>query len=391
MRMLESDDMTRTVLSFGNFLLTAQLYLIVYAFGPYLAAFMPASETGLVIAAGAILTLILFPLMPQLVGRHGARRIAIAAATVESIALLWLALAPSLIVIIALVALVSALPALISYLLDLMLEATIAEESSTGRIRTAFLTCANIAVVIAPFVAGILISATGSYRAVFLAAAATLVPLAALLLARRIPAGAPPDITDMRRTLVRMFRDRDLRSVSIAYFVLRSFYQWTNLYIPLYLHTTLGVSWAALGLMLALSMLPYVLIEYPVGVMADRFLGDKEFIFGGFLVIGFSYALGAFITAGTTFAVMLGIMVAMNVGGAFVEAATEGHFFRRVSERDANTVGVFRMARPASTLIAPIFGSLLLALCGYGPLFVLSGLFIVTAGSAAALSIKDFR
>jgi MFS family permease len=381
--------MTRTVLSLGNFLLAAQLLLIVYVLGPYLATFLPAAETGLVIAGGAVLSLLLFPFAPSLVNRHGVRRLLIAVAASEALVLLWLSSGPYVTVRLLLVLVACALPPLMSYLLDLLLEATVAEESSTGRVRTAFLTAGNAALIGAPFAAALLLSRGHGYDAVFLASALVIAPLVFLFIARRIPEGEPPEAEQFRAVVRRTLGDRDIRGISGAYLVLQSYFQVSRLYIPLYLHTALGMPWSELGWLIALSLVPVVLIEYPIGAIADHVFHDREFLLAGFLGTGIGYGLIAFVGAGTPFAVILGILVAANSMGAVAEAATESHFFRRVSERNAAAVGAFRMLRPVSALLAPVLGSAFLAGGGYGALFAASGLLIAALGSACALLIRN--
>ncbi|HEX7651504.1 MAG TPA: MFS transporter [Candidatus Paceibacterota bacterium] len=383
--------MTRTVLSLGNFFAAAQLFLVIFILGPYLSQSLPAAETGLVIASGAVLALIMFPLMPDVIARYDARRLLIALSIVEAAALLWLAAAPSAIVTLLLVALATALPSIISYLLDLMLEATVRQESSTGTVRTMFLTAGNVAIVLGTLATGFILTSEDSYAIVFFAGAIALLPLIFLFIARRIPQSMPPQKARLHATVMRMLGNEDLRSVSLSYLVLQSFYQMTRLYIPLYFHDVLGMSWGPLAWLLALSLLPFILFEYPAGRALDRHVDDREFLFIGFIGTGFAYAMIAFMTASTSYAFVLGAFIAMNTCAVLVEAATESHFFRLVSEKDASTIGAFRMLRPFSALAAPLIGSALLALFGYSWLFTLTGTLIIGLGSFAALRLSGTR
>ena len=89
-------------------------------------------------------------------------------------------------------------------------------------------------------------------------------------------------------------------------------------------------------------LIPYVLIEYPAGWIADRFIGDKEFMFVGFLIAGASLASISLLTPTSSLFLILCILVMSRAGGALIESMTEGHFFRRVSEKDINSISVFR-------------------------------------------------
>ena len=136
-------------------------------------------------------------------------------------------------------------------------------EASRGGVGGAFLTAANIALIAAPLAVGYLLGESDVYARVFLVAAASLVPFIALLLAYRLPEGNPPSLADIRTTIHCVFGNRDLAAVTFAHFILQCFYHLAPIFIPLYLHTALGMPWSELGWMFAVMLVPYVLIEYP--------------------------------------------------------------------------------------------------------------------------------
>jgi MFS family permease len=383
----------RVTLAIGNFFAVAHFYLFIYILTPYLATFMPEEYTGLVVSAGALATLALFPYAPRIVARMGARRLALYFGAVEAAALLGLAIAPLLVVALILAAVVCALPPLIAYGLDLLLEATVAreEEGTTGRVRTAFLTAGNAAALLAPVVIALTLDSTDAYERVFFIAAASLLPLIALFTLNPVPEGNAPLDTRPVDGVKRAFRDRDLRSVITAYFLLQFFYYSSPLYVSLFLHTGLGVPWSILGWVLAAILVPFLAIEYPAGVAADRWLGDKALMIAGFIIAGAASAAFALVTRTTPLLFIVAILMATRVGVALVESMTEGHFFRRVSERDAEAVSLFRMARPFAALAAPVVCSVLLAAGGYTTLFFGIGVIVGVFGILAAASIIDAR
>lgn len=380
----------RVILSVGNFFFALFATLIAYIPLSYLSSFMPAAYTGLVIAGGAVFALILFPFLPRLVARYGAQRLALVFAVAEMVVLFTLAIEPGAFAVSALIALAIALQPLLAYELDLLLEATVAEEGTTGRVRTIFLTAWNIASLIAPLFVGVLLANSDAYGRIFLAAVAALVPFVVLFAARRLPRGAPLSPSPMRETLNCILRDRDRTAVIVGHLVLYLFYIWAPLYVPIYLHNVLGISWSNLGWMFSVMLIPYVLIEYPAGWIADRVLGDKELMIAGFLIAGGALASVSILTTTTPIFLILLILIGSRVGAALIESMNEGHFFRRVSERDINSVSIFRGVWPLADVIGPIVGSLILVFGNYQLLFVLTGGFVGLAGVAVTLLIKDF-
>lgn len=381
----------RTVLSVGNFFSAGHFFLIVYIIAPYLATFMPQHLTGLVISAGAVITLVAFPFMPHLVARCGAKRLALVLGFSQAVLLSVLALNPAPIFAIALIALISATSPLIAYQLDLLLEATVATEEDTGRVRTLFLTAGNSALILAPLLVGVLLDSSDAYGHVFLAAALSLAPFLALFFIEPLPNSEPPSLSNLRATCSCIIQDTDLTAIAFGNAVLQIFYHLAPIYVPLYLHTVLGMPWSTLGWVFAVMLLPFVFIEYPAGWIADRFLGDKELLAIGFVMTGLSFAVMGFITTSTPIILIVLILLGTRIGAALVESMVETHFFRRVSARDANTVGVFRMTRPLAALIAPVAASIILLFIPYLPFFIVMGATIGILGLGAALSIRDVR
>lgn len=381
----------RLVLSIGNFFAAGHFFLIVYIIAPYLALYMPAAQTGLVVSLGAVFTLALFPLMPKITTRFGARRVALVLTSVEAVILASLAVSPGLIPAVIFIASACAIAPFIGYQLDLLLEATVQEEATTGRVRTLFLTAANLALVLAPLTIGFLLDGTENYSRVFLAAAILLAPFITLFLFERAPEPKPHDATKVGLTCRCIWADKDLRAAAIGNAVLQFFYHLAPLYTSLYLHTALGIAWSDLGWIFAIMLLPFVFVEYPAGYIADRWLGDKELLMTGFVITGFFFSLLAFVTATTPLLLIAGILFMSRIGAALVEAMIEGHFFRRVTERDANTISVFRMTRPFAALTAPLFASLVLFSGSYLIFFILSGALIIALGVVSAIAIHDIR
>jgi MFS family permease len=381
----------RTVLFVGNFFFSMFAALPTFILLPYLSSFMGAAYAGLVIASGALVALIFFPFLPRLVARYGAQQLALIFAVAEMIALLALATAPGAVAAALLVTVSISLQPFLYYELDLLLEATMAGEGATGRIRALFLTAWNVGGLAAPLLMGALLADGGAYSRVFLAAGAMMVPFIVLFAARRLPRGETPRLSQMRDTLVCIMHDRDFAAVIFGHFLLYLFFIWAPFYVPAYLHIELGIPWSQLGWMFSIMLVPYVVLQYPTGWLADRLLGDKELMLIGFLIAGGALAAVGFFSTATPLALILSVLVTSRVGTALIESTTEGHFFRRVTEKDINSVSIFRGIWPLANLIAPVVGSVILIFGSYQLLFALTGGFLVVAGVTATLLIKDFR
>ncbi|NNM83682.1 MFS transporter [Candidatus Parcubacteria bacterium] len=382
---------SRNILAVGNFFLAVSETLVSYTLLSYLSSFVSETNIGLAIALGGSVAIIAFFSLPRLVARYGAQELALSLTFVNMVLLFAAAAAPHTIVSAVFVILSLSLQPLIFYELDLLLEATVSNENFTGRVRTFFLTGGNVGVLVAPLLIGTILAHVENYTYILFAAAAALVPFVILFAAQRLPEGAILGHSHLRDTFQHIARDRDLMAVTIGHLVLYLFYIWAPLYIPIYLHSVLGIPWSTLGWMFAIMLMPYLLIEYPAGWVADRFLGDKELMMAGFLIAGSALAVVGFLAPSSALLTILAVLIATRVGAAFIESMTEGHFFRRVSEKDIVSVSVFRGVWPLANAIAPLVGSLILFLDGYQMLFLLTGGFVLIAGTLSTSLIKDFR
>ena len=381
----------RITLSVSNLFFGFSVGITTYVLLPYLTAFMSDRTAGFVIAAGAALASGTFIFWPRIITWVGTQQAAILLALGQMFALFALAVGPSGFVAAALIALSISLQPFLYYTFDVMLEATVAQETVTGRVRTLFLSAWNMAEIGAPLILGAVLNTGDAYGRVFLAAAAALAPIIIILATRALPTHKPPHLIRVKETLHTIFHNHDLAAVASGHLILGFFYIWAPLYIPLYLHNILGFPWNTLGWIFAIVTLPFLLIEYPAGIIADKYLGDKEMMTAGFIIMGASLAAVSFITKSTSLALIVSILLLSRVGAALVEAMTETHFFRSVSDKDVDTIAWYRAIWPLSALIAPLIGSALLFTNSFSLLFIVTGFFIVGAGTAAALNVTDFR
>lgn len=160
----------RLTLSISNFFAAGHYFLVLYILTPYLALFLPDEQVGLVIAGGSGLALVSFFFMASLVRQFGARKLALLFGFIQASALAVLALSPGPAIAITLVILTSALPFLIAYQFDLLLEATMQNEGDTGKVRALFLTATNLALIAAPLITGALLADGDAYPRLFLLA-----------------------------------------------------------------------------------------------------------------------------------------------------------------------------------------------------------------------------
>ncbi|MBU6323771.1 MAG: MFS transporter [Patescibacteria group bacterium] len=365
-------------------------FILAYITSSYLGQFLPDAQIGLVYGVSAALMLIGFAAAPAVLKRFSARESALALAALDLFTLLALSANPPAALAVALVALQGMLAPLVSYTLDLFLEKATRDEGQTGHMRGMFLTSGNVALVASPLLIGLILGESSDYRRIFLTAAAAIFVFILLIAFRK------KNIEDVQlehsvslwETFVCLVRNGETRSVLIANTILQCFFLWAPVYIPLYLHVSLGFSWSVIGPIFALMLLPFLLIELPMGYLEDSFRGARFVMAAGFLISGVSFAAVALITASTSIVTVAVILILTRVGAALIEVTSETSFFRGVSATDANSVSFFRMTRPLGMLIGPLIASAILFGISLDLLFVPLGA-LTLLGIPFAFGIKD--
>jgi MFS family permease len=140
---------------------------------------------------------------------------------------------------------------------------------------------------------------------------------------------------------------------------------------------------------MAIGVIPYLVLEYPLGYIADKWLGEKEFLMTGFSILSISL-IGMWFLHDASFWWWVGVMVLSRIGAAMVESMTEVHFFRHVTERDASIITAFRALRPLGSVVGPLIASLALIYLSLPVTFVVFGV-VMLLGIPLAYSLVDTK
>lgn len=374
----------------GNFLRAVGVYLPYIVYSTFLATLVPESAVGIIFAAGSILAGLAVLTAPHLFRKFRTHRVLIFFASLAACALLGLSLKLHAALIIALFFTAWVSGWVVQLALDVILEKILgSNEDATGSARAIFLTASSVAVAISSLiVAGSLTD--GDYWRVFIIAAGAF--FACAYVSFRFFSG----ITHVEQTNVKVkdtflyiLKDKSLTSVMGATFLLQLIFVWASIYIPLYLHNHANLEWSVIGLILAFAMTPYILFQVPIGYLADKKFGEKEFIIIGFIIAAFCF-FGLFFSAKAELLTIALLVIGLYVGGALLETATETYFFKKVQAKDSGLIGVFRALRQAATIAGPVLGSIMLFYTPFEYAFGVFGL-ITLIGVPIAINIVDTR
>jgi predicted MFS family arabinose efflux permease len=132
-----------------------------------------------------------------------------------------------------------------------------------------------------------------------------------------------------------------------------------------------------------------VFFEYPIGIVADRWLGEKEMMLIGFIIIALATSWFVLLSGAHLGAWMLAMFMT-RVGASFVEVTSESYFFKHIDGSSPNIISFFRVTRPLSYVIGALLGSLALLYVPFEMLFLILALLMIP-GILFALALKDTR
>ncbi len=379
----------------GLIYLASLLYSFSYALPLYinssfLSKFVSAEKgVGIVFAVAAIVSIFVTLNLPHILKRFGNYRSTLTVVALEIVVLIVLGTTVNPFFVILAFILHQVLSIVIYLNLSTFLEAFSSNES-TGSIRGIFLTIINSAFVIAPFLAGMMLT-NGDFDKIYLAAAVFMVAVYIMIYAYlkdyKDPIYEAPALLETF-SLVR--KSHDLHAIIFVQFLLNFFYAWMVIYTPIYLHVHMGIPMSdILSIIIPVALLPFVLFQIILGKIADDKLGEKEILVAGFVLMATSTAALSFITTPSVAVWALALFVT-RVGASAIEVMAESYFFKQIEPNDVHLITFMYTIRSSAYIIGPLIGSLALMFIDFRLLFALLGV-IMLVGIPYSLHFKDTR
>jgi MFS family permease len=372
----------------ANFLLAIHLFLVVYINSSFLTTFVDEKYVGLIFIVGSLFGLFTLTFATQIFQRFGNSKTLLTLTLLEFLLFIGLAFPGNAYIALLLFIIHFGLFPLMLLSLDILLEKQTKKEANTGNVRGAFITTTNLALVIAPFIAGLILT-NGDYYKVFLFSAIFLIPFA-IIIAIRFRSFKDPDYHKFSvRALLCIKGNKNIKNIFMAHFIMRLFFAWMVIYTPIYLHEHIGFDWSTIGIMFTVMLLPYLVIEWPAGKIADKILGERELLAVGFVLTAIFVAPMSFITEPSVMW-WTALLFMSRTGAALLEIMTETYFFKHVDEDDPNTITGFRMLRPLAYIMGPILATISLFFVDIQYLFLIFSV-VILFGLRYTLVLKDTK
>ena len=374
----EKSNIGLLVLYVMSFFLALATALPAYVQSSYIESFVGLSAVNWFFIVANLVSIIMTLIFPSLIKKIGNYLTTGFIVSLFIISLIGLGLANSPYLIFLFFIIMQVTANLILINMDIFVE-KFSKDSSTGETRTIYFTIINLAWILSPNLSAWLINLSG-YYGIFLASAILLIPFLLILFIGRRQINERFDYkkTDLKKTIIAMFKDSNLKNIFWLAMLLNVFYNATTIFIPIYLNRTIGFSWTELGLIFSLMLIPFLVVEIPAGIISDKYLGEKEMFYAGYSIIILCLVL-FFTTTSHNLWLWAGLLFTSRIGAALVEAMRESYFFKKVDAGDIDKINIFRTTIPLGYIIGSIISLITLVFLPISYIFPITAIFICSA------------
>jgi MFS family permease len=352
----------------AGFLLTFHVALLSYVNSSFLATKMPETLIGLLYTASAFVGILGLYLIPRLIGKFGSSKVLGLLLLINMGNILGLILSNNIAIIIPCFILYFAIDTALYLGIDILIEHW-SDNSNQGVVRGIYLTAVNIGFMIAPLIGGFVMDRLG-FSALYSFAFIILIPTF-IIIALVLPRVTNIHVSkaNLLGLAKKFLRHPDFSAVFCINFILQFFYAWMVIYAPIYLHEHAHLPWDKIGELFTIMLAAFVISQYLIGKLADRFNIERSLMMTGLIIMGIA-TLFVIKAPTATFWVLAATFFMTRIGASIVEVSTESYFFRHVRHDDVGSMGFFRNTYPFAYILAPILSSVIIKVAPFWTLFV---------------------
>ena len=378
----------RKIIYLAGFLFSIPLALTSYVNSSFLESYLNDYYVGIIYVIASIIAIWGLLEMPKILARLGNRHTTLLFSLSSFVSLITLAFVNNKYAVITAIITYFISTDFIIASLDIFIE-DFSKNSGIGKLRGLYLMIINFSWVVAQMVSGSIIEKS-SFRGIYLFSALFMILVVIIFMLFLHDFIDPKYVkVPVMKTIKHFRRNKSLTKIYFINLILKFFFAWMVIYTPIYLHEYLHFGWEKIGIIFTIMLLPFVLLDYPLGRLSDK-MGEKKMLITGFIITIISTLLIPFIHAPIliVFAILLFFT---RVGAATVEIMAESYFFKEITERDADVISFFRNTYPLSFIIGPLFAiPVLLFVPSFKYLFIVLTIFLLI-GLWITLRLKDIK
>ena len=268
----------------ATLLLIFHTFVVAYINSSFLEQFVDTTQVGTIYTIGSAVSIIIFLFISRVLHSVGNFRLTMALMLINFLAVLGMAYAETFRVAVPLMIVHLISVPLIVFNIDVFMEEQIGnKESTTGSRRGLLLAMASLIGAVSPLISSLLVNGSeATFTNAYLVSAATLVPAILLLIFYFKDFSDPKyDEIEVFAAIRSFWVKANIRNAFLCHFILQFFFMFMVVYMPLYLTDNIGLTWTEFGIVMFFAQLAYVFFEYPIGLIADKYIGEKEHRYEG--------------------------------------------------------------------------------------------------------------
>lgn len=369
------------LIGFISFLMGFSQALVIYVISSYLKIASGTGNVGIFYLISYTITLALLLHLHKIVKSLGKPAVFYLSSFFKIIAVAFLMILPPDYWVIVFLVFYLIMGTMEWVSLDVILE-SFSIDNMSGRIRGKHLTLINAGFLLGPFLSSYILEKY-NFNEIFLLLflISSVVLILSMIGIRKVDHVFLGEIK-VRELISKAVGRKNIIRIYYISFALELFYAMMIIYTPLYLHD-LGMSWEKIGAILSIMLIPFVLVQYPMGVIADKKTGEKEMILVSLIIMAISTA-SIFYIQSTSLIVWGAILFVTRIGAALLEVLRDSYFYKRIDACDVDLINFFRTSTPVAYMIAAFFSTILLFI------FPIKSIFIFTALAVASALLPAF-
>ncbi|MEN9338329.1 MAG: hypothetical protein RI945_54 [Candidatus Parcubacteria bacterium] len=340
-------------------------FALYFVFSAFLNQYFSKVTLSILFALSAILSIIASNIFGKSLKRFSNQKSLLAILFVQLVVTLFLSMSGELAnyLIATLFTLHIVLYTLISVSVNVFVE-EFSDHENIGSIRGTMLTIYNFGAVASPFIAAQIFSLVG-FSGLFILSALSLLPL--IYITKKFFS----HVKEPKYKHINLFssfrivlKDKNIRGVIVSSFILNAFYAAVNVYLALYLLETIGIPASLyLGLIVPITVIPFILIPYQLGKYSDEIFGEKKAMIAGIFILSVALIIipGFNITTNNIFVWIILLFIA-RVGATITETENYAYFYKKIDGRSAGLIALFQNMVNVSFVFVTLLGAILLNL-----------------------------
>lgn len=341
----------RKIIYLAGFLFSLPVALVSYINSSYISSFIGEKLVGIIYVLGSICSILALLLAPKIFRKVGGYKFLLLVIILNAFSFLMLTITRNVWSVLIMFILGFSMNTLVIFSLDELLK-IFSKDSSTGKIRGTYLMVCNLAWVFAQFAYGTLLGGF-SFRMIY--SVGFLIMLLFFVISFLNLKNIEDPKYDKIKTIgyvKEFFQNKNLfRAYGIS-FLLQFFYCWMIIYTPIYLYAHLGFNWKEIGIIFTVMLLPFVLIQFPLGKYSDK-VGERKMLMLGFGIASIA-TLSLFFIKEHAIWIWAALLFTTRIGAAMIEVMSDVHFFRNIKPENEEFVGIYRNASPVAYILGSI-------------------------------------